>query len=106
MFLFGPRVPQISGQELIDAMKEKTPPYVLDVRTVPEFRQGHISGAHLIPLNEMAKRLHEIPKGQTVVTVCRSGSRSRIAAKTLAKAGYTVKNLDGGMLAWPGPVKR
>lgn len=104
--LFGPRVPQIDGKELSDWMTAGTPLYIVDVRTPPEFRTGHIPGAHLIPLGQLAQRLQEIPKEVPVVTVCRSGSRSFMAAQQLAKAGYDVKNLHGGMQFWQGKVKK
>ena len=50
--------------------------------------------------------MQEIPKDKMIVTVCRSGHRSAMAAQQLVKAGYTVKNLAGGMMAWQGPTKR
>jgi rhodanese-related sulfurtransferase len=105
-WLLGPRVEPIEGPALAQLMKSPTPPYILDVRTPGEFKAGHIPGAHLIPLGEVRRRLEEIPKDQLVVTVCLSGHRSFSAAQTLAKAGYQVKNLHGGMRLWNGKVKR
>ena len=106
MFGLKPRVAEITAAELEHQLKQSGKDvYVLDVRTPPEFQQGHIPGAKLMPLAELGRRLHEIPKEQTVVTVCHSGSRSRMAASWLQKAGYEVKNLAGGMLRWHGPVR-
>lgn len=105
-WLFGPRVDSIEGRELAGRLKADDPPFVLDVRLPMEFRQGHIPGAHLIPLGEVGRRLHEIPKDREIVTVCRSGHRSMAAAQQLLKAGFTVKNLVGGMSVWNGPTKR
>jgi len=76
---------------------------VLDVREESEFRGplGHIRGATLIPLGELANRAGEVPKDRPVVAVCRAGSRSAHAAAILQKAGFAnVANLPGGMLRW------
>lgn len=98
--LFGPSVPTITVSELNEKLKFGKHPLVLDVRQPEEFRTGHISGAKLIPLNELQRRIKELPKGREIVCVCASGNRSTSAAKTLAKEGYTVLNLSGGMTAW------
>ncbi len=76
---------------------------VLDVRERAEFTDalGHIPGARLLPLAELAQRLDELDKSQPVVTVCRSGTRSAQAAVLLGRAGFgQVANLSGGMLRW------
>lgn len=106
MFGLGAKVPQISPQELQAQLKQERPPFVIDVRTIGEFRGGHIPGARLIPLGELGQRLAEIPIDQPVVTVCRSGSRSQVAAKQLKKAGYDVYNMAGGMMRWDGKTVR
>ncbi|MEP6501942.1 MAG: rhodanese-like domain-containing protein [Betaproteobacteria bacterium] len=76
---------------------------VIDVREPAEFGGGlgHIPGARLVPLAELAARSGEIDKARPVVTVCRSGARSAQASVLLNKAGFTqVANLAGGMLRW------
>lgn len=98
--LFGPSVPGITVAELNEKLKYGKHPLVLDVRQPEEFRTGHINGAKLIPLNELNKRMNELPKNREIVCICASGSRSTSAAKVLAGAGYTVLNVKGGMLAW------
>ncbi|NMP21931.1 rhodanese-like domain-containing protein [Sulfobacillus harzensis] len=106
MFGLGAKVPQISAKDLEGQLKQDRPPLVIDVRTIGEFRSGHIPGARLIPLGELGRRMDEIPKDQPVVTVCRSGSRSQMAAKQLKKAGYDVYNMAGGMMRWDGKTVR
>ncbi len=106
MFGFGGRVPQITAQQVEERLRGNNPPYILDVRTIGEFRGGHIPGAQLIPLGELARRVNEIPKDREIVTVCRSGSRSAMAAKQLQKAGFEVQNLAGGMMQWTGRTVR
>lgn len=73
---------------------------LLDVREAAEWRAGRASGALHIPLGQLTTRLDEVPAGRTVITVCRSGHRSAMAAALLARAGHDVVNLTGGMRAW------
>jgi rhodanese-related sulfurtransferase len=73
---------------------------VVDVRQPTEWRRGHIHGSLNLPLTQLASRLHQLPTGKPVVTVCASGHRSALAARTLQAAGYQAENLKGGMHAW------
>ncbi len=78
---------------------------VLDVREPNEFTGplGHIRGATLVPLGDLAGKAKELPKDRPIVAVCRAGSRSAHATAILQKAGFTdVANLPGGMLRWRG----
>ena len=61
---------------------------------------GHIRDAIHIPLGQLSSRQHELPRGKTIVTVCRSGHRSALAAQRLTRAGHDVLNLRDGMNAW------
>jgi len=73
----------------------------VDVRTAEEFAEGHIEGAVLIPVQELAERLNEVPKDKQVYVYCRSGKRSAQASSMLAKAGFTnIENVTGGINAW------
>jgi glyoxylase-like metal-dependent hydrolase (beta-lactamase superfamily II)/rhodanese-related sulfurtransferase len=79
--------------------------HVLDVREPSEFTGplGHIRGALLVPLGELATKAKDLPKDKPIVTVCRAGSRSAHATAILNKAGFNdVANLPGGMLRWRG----
>jgi rhodanese-related sulfurtransferase len=73
---------------------------VLDVRESIEWKAGRIPGALHIPLAHIPSRRRELPRDKTIVTVCRSGHRSGLAARGLQHAGYQIENLDGGMKAW------
>ncbi len=75
----------------------------IDVRQPEEFRGelGHIPGSKLIVLDTLDSKLDQIPKNQTVVLICRSGSRSARAAAFLMNEGWKqVFNMKGGMLLW------
>ena len=44
--------------------------FFVDVRNQPAFDQGHIRGAKLIPLGEVAARTGELPRDKTIITYC------------------------------------
>jgi sulfur dioxygenase len=76
---------------------------IIDVREPAEYNGplGHISGAKLIPLGDLTRRLAELDAGRPIVAVCRSGARSAQAIVLLEQAGIKqVANLAGGMLRW------
>ena len=73
---------------------------LLDVREKHEYATGHAPQARHLPLSQLPRRAGELPADRTIVTVCRSGSRSAQAASVLASSGRRVTNLTGGMHAW------
>lgn len=73
---------------------------LVDVRESTEYRTGHAPGAKLISLGSLESKFHEIPKEREILVICQSGMRSSQAAGILARAGYQVKNVSGGMSAW------
>jgi len=80
-------------------------PALLDVRNPDEWRGplGHIEGALLLPLPQLAARLDELAhlRHRPLVTVCLMGGRSAQAAQLLQDAGFTqVRSLAGGMGGW------
>lgn len=75
--------------------------YLLDVRTPAEFSQGRIPGAVLIPVNEVERRIGEIPRNRPVVVYCAVGSRSGFVAGFLSQKGYReVYNVTDGIVGW------
>lgn len=86
--------------ELASALRHGQAPFVLDVRNPDEYAEAHIAGATLIPLDQLPQRLNEVPAGQRVVCVCRSGARSASATSLLQRHGYDACNMRGGMLEW------
>ena len=73
--------------------------YILDVREVGEFDNGHLQTAVNIPLSELRERMHEIPKDRPVYVHCRSAQRSYNAVMALLHSGYTdVYNVSGSFL--------
>lgn len=80
--------------------------FMLDVREPDEWAAGHIEGATLIPLGELAARASEVPADRQVVVVCRSGNRSAQGRDVLLGAGLpSVTSMAGGMNDWAASGK-
>lgn len=82
---------------------------LVDVRTAEEFADGHIPGAVNIDVkrddfDELAAA--GLDSGRPVAVYCRSGARSKVAAKRLAGKGFTVYELDSGFMNWDGPKEK
>jgi rhodanese-related sulfurtransferase len=68
---------------------------IIDVRTVSEFREGHIKGAKNIPLDTVFSKVEEIKKlNKPVIVCCRSGMRSAQANSILKNSG--IECINGG----------
>lgn len=78
--------------------------FFLDVRTIVEYRAGHLEFTDSrIPYDSLRHNLNLLPddKNQTIFCFCRSGQRSAIATEFLTSQGYKkVSNVVGGILAW------
>lgn len=91
----------ISSAELQDQLKLKTV-MVIDVRSVPEFNEGHIWQAQHFPIEGLPQSISAIPKETFIVTVCnKGGGRSEQASEILRQNGWTsAKWLEGGYMGW------
>lgn len=72
---------------------------IIDVRSLQEFKEGHIEGAISIPEYEIKNRVkNELPNlEQTIIVYCGTGHRSKRSQKLLEKMGYSqVYNLVNG----------
>ncbi|MCZ8091472.1 MAG: rhodanese-like domain-containing protein [Flavobacterium sp.] len=68
---------------------------IIDVRTVGEFRDGHIKGSKNIPLDTIFSKVNEIKRFEKpIIVCCRSGMRSAQAASILKNNG--IETLNGG----------
>lgn len=93
----------LSGEEFKKKF-ESTPGAVLvDVRTPGEYRSGTIQGARNIDFlsPDFKNEFLKLDKNKSYFLFCRSGNRSGQACRMLAKEGYKVYNLDGGIGKWP-----
>ncbi len=74
---------------------------LIDVRTPAEFAQGHISGATLIPVNQIPYVVNKLPRNKKILLYCRSGSRSHSACTYLYRLGFNnVSHIHGGIISW------
>jgi rhodanese-related sulfurtransferase len=74
--------------------------FVLDVRTPEEWNEFHAPNTTLIPLDELAARVNELPKDQPILVVCRSGNRSQTGRDILLQAGFDATSMNGGLNEW------
>lgn len=73
---------------------------VIDVRTVGEFRSGHVPLSINIPMDEFESRIDDVPTDRPVVMVCQSGRRSQMTREMAAGRIGEIACLDGGIDAW------
>lgn len=82
---------------------------VLDVRTPGEYAEGHIKGTDynidVLDGGFTKAALAVLPKDRSVALYCRSGNRSKSAARILAEQGYKVLELDSGFRGWASAGK-
>ena len=91
----------VSIQEAIELMEQKTDLVILDARTVGEFDDGHIEDSINIPVDELASRLDELSKDDELLVYCRTGNRSGSAVTILSDAGYTkIYHMNEGISVW------
>ena len=97
-------LPEISVEELKRRQDAGEDIFVLDVREPHEYQICNLGG-HLIPLNDLPKRVNELDSSREIVAHCKMGGRSAKAVDFLRQAGFTkVKNLTGGINAWAEKV--
>jgi len=91
---------EITVTELKARLDRKDELVLLDVREPHEYEIANLGGK-LIPLNDLAKRVHELDSSNEIVVYCASGIRSGKAVRFLTEVGFKkVKNLKGGIAAW------
>ncbi|MCY0878882.1 MAG: rhodanese-like domain-containing protein [Firmicutes bacterium] len=74
---------------------------LIDVRTLREYRSGHIPGAVFLPMGHEAEIMRRWKPSTPIVLVCKTGHRSQAVAAVLIQKGYrSVSHLKGGMDAY------
>ena len=97
-------VPEVGVKELKRRLDAGEDVLVLDVREPHEYKICNIGGL-LIPLGELAARVHELDSARDIVVHCRTGIRSAQAVEFLQDAGFEhVWNLKGGIHAWSDEI--
>ena len=99
-------VASLQPEAVAQLLKEHADEYVLlDVREPDEREIAAIEPSLHIPMNDVPKRLAEVPKDKKLIVYCHHGTRSMMVAGYLQGAGYVgLSNLDGGIDAWSRKV--
>ena len=99
---------QITVEEAKKIMDSGEEHIILDTREQDEFDEGHIPGAILIPYTEIENKAEAMlpDKDKLILVYCRSGRRSKIAAESLSKLGYTNVKEFGGIIDWTYEIEK
>ena len=91
----------IDAQTAITLLENDNNISLLDVRTIPEYKEGHLRDATLIPVDALVDNLGMLKdvKNKKIIVYCRSGSRSVAASRILESHGFTPLNVKGGIIA-------
>ncbi|THB75399.1 MAG: rhodanese [Desulfobulbaceae bacterium] len=86
---------EVSVAEFRKAVNGELPDtYVIDARTPDEIAElGIFTNTVNIPLDEIPKRMADIPKDKRIFVHCSTGARADLAYRELVKNGYDVKFL-------------
>jgi rhodanese-related sulfurtransferase len=72
----------------------------VDVREPHEYNEGHVPGARLIPVAELAYRLAELDRAKPIHVICASGHRSKAMTDLLVARGFDAASVAGGTQGW------
>jgi rhodanese-related sulfurtransferase len=97
----GDEVEGIGRDELLDRLR-RGDAVLVDVRPAEEFAAGHIEDSRSIPLEELERRLDELPAGVEVIAYCRGPfcAYAHEAVRTLQAHGRDARRLDDGWPEW------
>ena len=98
----------ISSDEAMKMMQENEGYILLDVRTIEEYKEGHIKNAICIPNEAIDDTVVDTltDMDQLIFVYCRSGRRSKEAAQKLVDMGYTKIYDIGGIIDWKGEIEK
>lgn len=93
----------LNGKEFKEEFKASNKPVLIDVRTPGEFASGTIAGSKTIDMMSplFKDAIGKLDKDKDYYVFCRSGNRSAQACNIMAKEGFKVANLKGGIGEWP-----
>ena len=90
----------IDAKQAIHLLENDDNVSLLDVRTIQEYKEGHLRDATLIPVQALSQNLGMLKqdKNKKIIVYCRTGSRSVSASRILEENGFTPLNVKGGIL--------
>ncbi len=91
----------ISGEEMKELMVLDSV-QLIDVRSLEEFREGHLQGSqNLIYDEDFAHKIKQLDKSKPVAVYCKTGRRSEHCSQILKEAGFKkIYQLEGGLSKW------
>jgi rhodanese-related sulfurtransferase/predicted transcriptional regulator len=97
----GDEVEAIGREELVKRLASGDV-VLIDVRPEEEFAAGHIDGARSVPIDELERRLAELPADREVVAYCRGPfcAYAHEAVRKLRAAGHGARRLEDGWPEW------
>jgi rhodanese-related sulfurtransferase len=93
-------IPSVKAPLLKTWMEEKKSLFILDIRSEDAFKDSHIDGAVNIPFYLLDAGYDVLPLDRKILVVDERGFRSFLAASYLARKGFDVTRLFGGMEQW------
>ena len=93
---------QVIGHEELRERLARGDAILIDVRPQEEYEAGHIEGARSIPIEELEKRLAELPADREIVAYCRGPfcAFAHQAVRRLTSAGHDSRRLAEGWPEW------
>lgn len=109
MIKLNKNVKNVSGQDAASLIRDTKDLVILDVRTMNEYKSGHIKGATLMPVGEIDLRIKELEKlrGKPILVHCASGGRSPKAVNVLLKNKFgPIYHMNHGLASFNGNLKK
>lgn len=99
-------IKHVSMDDIVEIMDKNNDYIILDVRTIDEYKSGHIPSAICIPNEAIGSDIASVlpDKDQLILVYCRSGNRSKQAVEKLKDLGYTNLIEFGGIVDWKGKI--
>ena len=94
--------PRVDFDELAVILANDPDTYLLDVRQILEWVEGHVAGANFVPFYEVPDHLDELPSDRPLYVYCGSGYRASAVASLLAHHGKQPVHVDDD---WDGATR-
>ena len=90
----------IDAKQAISLIENDDNITLLDVRTIEEYKEGHLRDATLIPVQALTQNLGMLKqdKNKKILVYCATGNRSVTASRILEENGFTPINVKGGIM--------
>lgn len=96
---------KLSPADYATVLKDSSNYYLVDVRTVAEYKRAHLNGAiNFSYLNfHIGRDVDSLDRNKLVLVYCQTCHRSQLAARKMKHMGFRkVYDLKGGFQKWKG----